>query len=89
MTCIIIFIRPSGMIYCFDEIIISSNIITTTFLLVYYKGSVYVSEHCVVIRGNDMGTVDHGKRQTVSTPYQRTGHTQRGTNVLRGRATSE
>lgn len=55
----------------------------------FCKGSVHVSEHGVVVRGDDMGTVDHGQRQTIPAPHQRTGHTQRGTDVLRGRATSE
>lgn len=53
------------------------------------EGSLHVSEHGVVICSNNVGTVEHGQRQTVPSPYQRTSDSQCGTDVLRRRATSE
>lgn len=59
------------------------------FFNLFGTGSVHVPKHGVVVCSDHVGTVEHGQRQTVSAPNQRTGHTQRGTNVLRRRATGK
>lgn len=77
----------------FLEEVTPSKTIVQLFYDVYFvflpEGSLHVSEHGVVIRSNNLGTVEHGQRQTVPAPYQRTSDSQCGTDVLRRRATGE